>query len=51
MLVGSIGELRDTSGTGYLKTRLDAATVRISLNVDVVSGEVTNTSLALQERS
>jgi RNA polymerase sigma factor (sigma-70 family) len=51
VLVGSIGELRDTSGTGYLKTRLDGAGVRISLTVDVVTGEVTNTSFALQERS
>jgi RNA polymerase sigma factor (sigma-70 family) len=51
VLVGSIGELRDTSGTGYLKTRLDGASVRISLTVDAVTGQVTNTSFALQERS
>ena len=51
VLVGSIGELRDTSGTSYLRTRLDGASVRISLTVDVVTGEVTNTSFALQERS
>ena len=51
VLIGSIGELRDTSGTGYLRTRLDGAIVRISLTVDVVTDEVTNTSFALQERS
>jgi len=51
VLVGSIGELRDTSGAGYLKTRLDGASVRISLTVNVVTGGVTSTSLALQERS
>jgi RNA polymerase sigma factor (sigma-70 family) len=51
VLVGSIGELRDTSGASYLKTRLDGASVRISLTVNVVTGGVTSTSLALQEPS
>ena len=51
VLVGAIGELRDVRGASYQRTRLDGAGVRISLTVDVLTGEVTSTSLSLQERS
>ena len=51
VLVGSIGQLRDTSGNLYDQTRLDGARVTVTLTVNTVSGQVGPTSLSIEERS
>jgi len=51
MMVGTIDELRDTAGNTYAQTRLDGAEARVSVTFNPETGEVTRTSLALQERS
>lgn len=51
VLVGSIGQLRDTSGNLYDQTRLDGARVTVTLTVNTVSGQVGESSLSIDERS
>jgi len=51
VLVGSIGQLRDTSGILYDQTRLDGARVTVTLTVNTVSGQVGATSLSIDERA
>lgn len=51
VLVGSIGAITDVNGNSYRQTRLDGATVRLSLEVNVVTGKIGQTSFALTGRS
>ena len=51
VLVGSIGQLGDTSGNSYDQTRLDGARVTVTLTVNTVSGLVGESSLSIDERS
>ena len=51
VMVGTIDELRDTAGNTYSQTRLDGAEVRVSVTFNSQTGEVSQTNLALQERS
>lgn len=51
VFVGLIGELRDTTGNSFSQTRLDGARVRVSLTVENATGQILQSSLALDERS
>ena len=51
VLVGSIGAITDVNGNTYRQTRLDGATVRLSLTVNMTTGKISQTSFALAGRS
>ncbi|MCF8529534.1 MAG: sigma-70 family RNA polymerase sigma factor [Aquiluna sp.] len=51
VLVGSIGAISDVSGNIYRQTRLDGATLRLTLTVNVATGKISQTGFALAGRS